>query len=277
MSSTSELKELTHENIEDVICCPGGAEVRQKDFCCDISPVLEWKEDMLESGMEGLVLYQEGEPIGFAEYMPVENAPYPIEGDDIAVIMCFHWYSNQERDEDEHHTTEKYILKAVIEEIRSGFKGATTLAWDHPVHFPIDMFEELGFSEIDSEEYISLMWLPLDKEAERPSIIGPNFEPSDMSNSGKLSVECGYSRRCPYSLHDYHKVKTIISDMDTDDDRIVFKAYKIDTRKDAINISKSPWTWDWLFLNGREVDHMKKDKNELNKMIIQELENLESM
>ncbi len=266
-----ELRRITSENVSDVICCPGGLEVEHTDFSCDISPVLKWRRELLKHGMEGIVLYQEGKPTGFIEYMPVEKAPYPIEGENLAVIMCFHWASRGQ--DDEHQTVEKELLEAAIDKMKSDFEGAAAIAWDHPVHFTIKMFEDVGFSEVDSQDYISLMWMPFDPKGKKPELLGPNFEPEDLLEKGRLTVELGYSNRCPYSINDHEKVKKAVSELD--DDRIVFRAHRIDTKKEAVKFSKRGWDWNWLFLNGEEIEHMRKSKEELKHLIVKELEELD--
>jgi len=266
-----ELKRINSENVAEVICCPGGLEVEHKGFKCDISPVLKWRKEMLESGMGGFILYQKGKPTGFIEYMPVENAPYPIDGEKIAVIMCFHWASRG--DDDEHHTVEKELLRTVVEEMKSEFEGAAALAWDHPIHFPIKMFEDVGFSEVSSQDYISLIWMPFDSKVKKPELLGPNFESEDLSEEGKLAVELGYSNRCPYSINDHEKVKEAVRELD--DERIVFRPHRMDTKKEAVEFSKYAWNWNWLFLNGEEIEHMRKSKEELIEIIKNKLEKLD--
>ena len=266
-----EVKRMTSENIADVICCPGGLEVRHTDFCCDISLALRWRKEMLKYGMEGLILYQKGEPTGFIEYMPIENAPYPLKGVNLAVIMCFHWASQE--DDDEHHQIESKLLERAIKEMRNDFEGAAALAWDHPVHFPIKMFEDVGFSEVSSQDYISLMWIPFDSTGKKPELLGPNFEPEDLSEEGELAVELGYSNRCPYSINDHEKMKDAVRELE--DDRIVFRPHRIDTKEEAVEFSKHAWNWNWLFLNGEEIEHMRKSKEELKEILKIELEKLD--
>ncbi len=262
---------LTSKNLDNIICCPGGVEVEGKSFCGDISRTLRWREEMFKLGMEGYLIY-DGETVGFLEYMPAETAPYPIDAPGSAVIMCFHYKSPESAKDVEHHDMEKHLLRSAVKKIKSNFNGVAALAWDHPVHFPVDMFREIGFSEVRSQDYIYLMWYSFDSDVEEPKMIGPNFEPSDTSEEKRLSVECGYSNRCPYSIHDYNKVKRAI--LELDDEQVVFKEYRLDTREEAIEFSKEPWTWDWLFLNGDEIDHMRKNKEELKAIIVEKLEEI---
>lgn len=265
-----ETVSITPKNISDIICCPGGLEVKEQHLHGDISKSVIWRKEMIKKGLEGLIFYEGNLPVGFIEYMPSNEAPMPIKATGQAVIMCFHWTSPGEKNNKKHLNMEKSILNSALNNIKKDFEGVVSLAWDHPVHFPIEMFEELGFYQVRKDDYLSLMWLPLNEDAKKPRILGPNLEPDDLSSKGKLAVECGYSNRCPYSINDYEKVKEIIKEKD--DERIVFNEYRIDTKEEAVKFSKSPWNWDWLFLNGIEVFHMKKNKEELKEMITDKLE-----
>ncbi|MBS3781462.1 MAG: hypothetical protein KGY66_02905 [Candidatus Thermoplasmatota archaeon] len=246
-----ELKRLSSKNIEDIICCPGGLEVQEKEFLGDLSRTISWREMMVEIGLEGFIFYNEGTPRGFIEYMPAETAPYPIEAPSFAVIMCFHWATLDKEDEEEHHREENEMLNILIKETKHEFKGLAVLAWDHPVHFPVDMFKELGFDVIEKQDYLSLMYLAFDRPSKKPSLLGPNFESRDLSDQGKVAVDVGFSHRCPYSIHHQQKVKRAVKELDTDD--IELKIHEIDTREEAVNYSISPWNWDWVFANGEKV------------------------
>jgi len=143
------------------------------------------------------------------------------------------------------------MLRILIEETEDEFEGLAVLAWDHAVHFPIDMFKELGFEVIEEQDYISLMYLALNGSSKKPSLLGPNFEPRDLSDKGKVAVDVGFSNRCPYSIHHKAKVQKAVDELNLDE--IELNIHKIDTREDAIKYSISPWNWDWVFANGEKV------------------------
>jgi len=159
------------------------------------------------------------------------------------------------------------MLRILIKETEDEFEGLAALAWDHAVHFPIDMFKELGFEVIDKQDYISLMYLELDESSKEPSIFGPNFEPRDHSGEGKVVVDVGFSNRCPYSIHHKTKVKKAVDELNLDE--IELNIYQIDTREDALEYSISPWNWDWVFVNGEKVPVHKLKVEEI-KDVIQE-------
>lgn len=263
-----EIEKITKENIGDIICCPDGLEVRDKNFSCDLSPVLKWKKEMFEYGMNGLVLYQEGEATGFVEYMPVEKAPYPIEGKNFGVIMCFHWVSKE--DSEDHLKLEKELLKAAMEEMKKEFNGAAALAWDNPEHFPIDLFKDVGYSKVSFNDHIYLMWKPFDSTDETPEFIETSFQPEDLSKKGKLAIELGYSNRCPYSIRDREKVEDAVSRLN--DERIIFHSYEIDRKEKAGKFLRGDW--NWLYLNGAKIDHMWKSREDLEDIVKKKLERL---
>lgn len=251
MVLNNELKQLKYDNIEDNICCPGGLEVQGKEFLGDLSKTISWREMMVDLGLEGFIVYKDGTPRGFIEYMPAERAPIPIEAPSSAVIMCFHWAALDENDEEEHHREEKKMINVLIEKIKEDYNGLAVLAWDHNVHFPIDMFKELGFKVVEKHDYISLMYLAFDGVSKDLSLLGPNFEPRDLSDEGKVAVDVGFSHRCPYSIHHKTKVQKAVDELNLDE--VELKIHKIDTRKEAVKYSISPWNWDWVFANGEKV------------------------
>ena len=135
-------RSLTEENVAQINCCPGGLEVQGKGLKGDLRRTITWRRDMLRQGMTGIVSYHDGVPRGFAEYMPAETAPFPIEAPGAVVLMCYHWEPIAKEDQEEHLAQEKRLVKLVETEARESFTGLATLGWDNPVHFPIQMLEE---------------------------------------------------------------------------------------------------------------------------------------
>jgi len=267
MTTHSEKTQLSLKNIEDIICCPGGLEVQDKEFLGDLSKTISWREMMVKLGLDGFIVYKNKTPRGFIEYMPAETAPIPIEAPGSAVIMCFHWATSDEDDEEEHHREEKKMVNLLIEETKDHYNGLAVLGWDHDVHFPIDMFKELGFKIIEKQDHISLMYIAFGGSSKNISLMGPNFEPRDLSDEGKVAVDVGFSHRCPYSIHHKTKVKKAVGELNLDE--VELKINKIDNREEAVEYSISSWNWDWVFINGEKVPVHKLEVEEI-KDIIQE-------
>lgn len=153
----------------------------------------------------------------------------------------------------------------MIKDKKDEFKGLCVLAWDNPVHFPREMFEEFGFLEIEKDDYISLMYLPFEEGSEKPSLLGPNFEPLDPSEERRLAVDLGYSNRCPYSIHNKEKVEKAVSEIKKT--KIELNEYRRDDKEEAVRYSISPWNWDWMFVNGEKVPHYKMDLEEVKDLL----------
>ena len=263
---------LTVENVKEIVCCPGGLEVEGQKFKGEIGRTVTWRKEMLKLGMRGFISYRDGLARGFVEYMPAETAPFPIEAPGVAVLMCYHWISANEGDEEEHLAQEKRLIKLVIEEAKGKFTGLATLGWDHPIHFPIAMLEELGFQQVERTDYIALMWLPLKEGAPRPRMAPAQFEPRELSSQGILAIESAWSSRCPYSIHHATRIEEAIAGIPKEErGRISHFPHLIDTHKDALRWSRSPWDWDWLFLNGEEVAIHELKGEELQGLIAEKI------
>lgn len=260
---------LTENNVDDVICCPGGLEVKNKDMKGDIYETVLWRKRMLNNGMSGYIFYKGETPNGFIEYIPAESSPFPIKAPGSAVLMCFHWASTEE---EPHLETEKEMIEMVIEDIYENFDGLVAFGWENPEHFPIEMLEELGFEPIESEKLTKLMWLPLKDGASRPYILDMGIDVEDRSDDGKLNIVSTYSHRCPYSIQNGVKVKEVIQEID--DDRIEFTQHTIDTHEEAIEWAEDPGNWEYLMINGEEVNIFDKSSDEIKKIIEEKLSEL---
>ncbi len=202
--------------------------------------------------MRGIVAYAEGVPRGFAEYMPAEVAPVPIEAPEGAILMCYHWAGTTDEDP-EHLGHERELIERVIDETRGRFTGLATQGWDTPTHFPIPFLEELGFHEIVRHERIALMWLPYRKGAVAPTLAPAAHAPEDLSSGGLLAIEAAFSARCPYSLDFEARLKAAVSEHPLAE-RIRPTIHRIDTREDAFTYAVPPWDWSWVRFNGEPVD-----------------------
>lgn len=268
-------QKLTQSTLGDIVCCPGGLEIKGQKIKGEIEQTLTWREKMLKLGMKGFVSYQDGVPRGFIEYMPAQTAPFPIEASGSAVLMCYHWVLKNKVDEEEHLAQEKRLIQLVIEEAKDRFSGIATLGWDHPTHFPIRLLEELGFQQLERYDYIALMWLLLKEKVPRPKMAPPRFKPQDLSSKGLLAVEFAWSSRCPYSIHNVARLEQIICEI-PGKERIRTFLHRIDTHNEAIRWSISPWDWAWLFLNGGKVlIHEFPEPDEVKRLIEEKISKLQ--
>jgi hypothetical protein len=259
---------LTEENVADTNCCPGGLEVQGKMLTGDITRTLMWRQEMLKQGMKGVVSYHNGVARGFAEYMPAERAPFPIEAPGGGVLMCYHWEPLGKGDQKEHLDQEKRLINLVVAEVRESFTGLATLGWDNAVHFPVVLLEELGFQQLERCGDIALMWLQLKEGAPQPQLAPTTLVPQDLSSQGLLAIESAWSSRCPYSIHNAAKLEQVIARLSEDNrTRIRHFSRSIDTHEDAVRWTIVPWNWEWAFVNGEEVLISHLGSDELERLI----------
>ncbi len=242
---------LDAKRLSDVACCPGGLELKGKRFRGDLAETSEWRRRMIELGMCGLVAYDGDGPRGFAEYMPAEVAPVPIDAPGAAILMCYHW-AGTDAEDPVHLAMERELIGRVIEETRQRFTGLVTQGWDAPTHFPIPFLEELGFREVARSEPIALMWNRYRTDAREPTLAPAAYTPRDLSTEGLLAIDAAFSARCPHSLDTEAHLKETISEHPLED-RIRAALRRIDTREDAFAYAVEPFDWAWVFFNGEGV------------------------
>jgi len=242
---------LDTKRLSDVACCPGGLELKGKRFRGDLTETSAWRRRMIELGMRGVVAYDEDGPRGFAEYMPAEAAPVPIDAPGAAVLMCYHW-AGTDAEDPEHLAMERRLVGRVIEETYLRFTGLVTQGWEAPTHFPIPFLEDLGFHEVARSEPIALMWNPYRTDAESPNLVPVSYVPRDLSGEGLLAIDAAFSARCPYSLDTEAHLRETVSAHPLKE-RVRMDLYRIDTRQDAFACAVAPFDWAWVFFNGEAI------------------------
>lgn len=275
MIGRAEDRRLITQNVKDIVCCPGGLEVKDQLLKGDLEQTVIWRKEMLKLGMTGFVSYLEGLARGFIEYMPTEVAPFPIEVARGAVLMCYHWEPVDPDDEEEHLTQEKRLIQLVIDDANGKFSGLATLGWDNPSHFPITFLKELGFEEIEKSGEIRLMWLPLE-EGVSPAKMGPTqFKPQNLFSKGLLAIESAWSSRCPYSIHNAARLEQVIADLPKKArESVRHLPHRIDTHEEAMKYSIFPRNWEWVFLNGEEIPIFDLPSDKLRQRILDGVEKL---
>ncbi len=258
-------RRLTKSTLADVVCLPGGLELVGKELIGDIEQVAAWRQQMLDEGLQGVIVYSDESPRGFAEFMPAAVSPTPIMARGAAVLLCYHWAGTTAEDP-QHLSQERKLVQAAVRAAqRAGFSGMATLGWDHPTHFPVSLLEGLGFREIAREEPLALMWKPFQKGVPTPSLAQVSYKPVDLSALGVLSVEASYSTRCPYSIHHTARLERAL-DEHPKRSSIRYTFHEIDTREQALTVRASPCDWWWVRFNGEEID-FSLSREQLNEEI----------
>jgi len=243
---------LDEKTVADIVCCPGGLEVSGKAFRGDLSETVAWRKRLIGLGMNGIVAYDADGPRGFAEVMPAETAPLPIEAPGSAALMCYHWAGTAAEDP-EHLAMERELVERAIGATRDEFDGLVTQGWDVPTHFPIPFLEDLGFIEVARHGFVALMWRPFAEGAVTPSYPAASYAPRDLSSDSLLAIDAAFTARCPYSLSSEARLSEAVAEHSLRE-QIRLTLHRIDTREDAMALAVPPFDWAWVFFNGDEVE-----------------------
>lgn len=243
---------LNVETLGEVVCCPGGLEVSGKSLGGDHTEVLRWRQRMIADGLEGVIVYDDGKPRGFAEFMPAETAPLAIDAPGAAVLMCYHWVGSAP-DDPEHLAREKDLIRQVFRLTEDRFTGLVTHGWVHASHFPMRLLRDLGFRAVERQGEVTLMWRPMSTGSAEPRFAPVRYTPVDRTRDGVLAIDAAFSARCPYSLHFEQRLQETIARHPLRH-AIELTLHRIDTREQAMALAGPSCDWTWLFFNGEPVD-----------------------
>ncbi len=245
-----ELVKLTHDNIEhEHICC---AIANNKDI--QVMSKKKWLNERLDEGLVFLKCDVRGKC--FIEYIPAEYAWAPIEASGYMYIDCL-WVSGQFKG---HGYSNILLDKCIEDSKKKGKIGLVILSSKKKTGFLSDprYMKHKGFETADTANpYFELMYLPFDKNANKPRFNNRVHEHADMPNGFVLY----YTNQCPFTA----KYVPLIENM-ARARGIEFHAIKIQSKEKAQN-APSPFTTFSLFHNGEFVTHEILSEKKFEKML----------
>lgn len=249
-----EFIRLTHDNIDqEHICC---AISDNKDI--QVISKKSWLKERLDEGLVFLKCNVRGKC--FIEYIPAEYAWAPIEADGYMYIDCL-WVSGQFKG----HGYSNLLLNECIKDSKSkGKKGLVILSSKKKEGFLSDpkYMKYKRFETVDtSAPYFELMYLPFEKNAEKPrfshSVKEANLQ--DMQNGFTLY----FTSQCPFTAKYIPLLKKTAELRNID-----FKTVHIKTSEDAQK-APTPFTTFSLFYNGKFVTHEILSEKKFEKILIE--------
>lgn len=216
-----EIRELDEKTMDVYLCC--GTQPDEEKLAGE-EQKLRWTRRMLDKGLGAKIAFCDGWPAGFINYVPIEVAPAPVEGDDILFAMCIHVNDADDKRSVNHEG--KGVGRALVNAVETyartqGFSGIATLALDAD-HMPASFWGKMGYELIDRAGVICLMWKPLD-DGVPPRLWKGNFQPA-FGGESCVHVDVLYCSFCSFHGH----IKDIASDYS---DRVVLHEHIIDDRE----------------------------------------------
>lgn len=245
-----ELITITHDNLEqEHICC---AIANNKDI--QVMSKKKWLNERLDDGLVFLKCNVRGKC--FIEYIPAEYAWTPIEAGGYMYIDCL-WVSGQLKG----HGYSSLLLEQCIEDSKAkGKKGLVILSSKKKMGFLADSkyLKYKGFETADmASPYFELMYLPFDKDTDKPCFRKTVKEYQGISNGFVLY----YTNQCPFTA----KYVPLLEKM-ANERNVAFQTVHIRTKEDAQN-APTPFTTFSLFYNGEFVTHEILSEKKFEKIL----------
>lgn len=231
-----EYIKLTLDNLEkEHICC---AISNNKDI--QVASKKAWLEQRIKDGLVFLKSTERGKC--FIEYIPAENAWFPIEANGYMHVNCF-WVSGSFKG----HGYANDLLNACISDAKAqGKHGITVISSPKKIPFLSDpkYLAYKGFKVADTAKpNFTLTYLPFDENAPVPKFKNSVKQP----HVDKQGFVVYYTHGCPFTA----KYVPIV-EQTAKDKGIPFESVLLDSKEKAQNAPMA-WTNYAVFYNGEYI------------------------
>jgi hypothetical protein len=179
-----------------------------------------WFKKRSKEGLKIKILKNEGKPFAFIEYVPVEYAWRPVDGENYMFIHCMYTNSNKEKGKG---YASKLIETCEAEAKEKRMNGVAVMTSKGSWITDRRIFEKQGYEEIEKQDRFELLVKQFNSNAPRPKLI--NWQ----ANISKLKGwQLLYSDQCPW----HQKAVVVIKEI-TKENGIDIKIQKIETAAQA--------------------------------------------
>lgn len=188
-----EIKLASRGNINDLYttCCPPEPKYIQ---AFNKSTELFFKKE--RKGWIGLVAYDEGKPVGRAEFYPLEESFAQISGDNLYFMPCINILKD--------HRKKGYGRKIMEELLKATSDRKGVVTWTVAEGWmPKEFFEKMGF-EVASKMGPVLLLLYKHQPDAKAKMSKPKFTPNNKPD--KVSIDVVWSHSCPYMIVNYDQL-----------------------------------------------------------------------
>lgn len=156
-----------------------------------------WLDAMFSKGLRGWIAFDNGKPAGYVEYLPIEEAPFPVVGENAAFLTCL-WVLPTA----EHLGVGGSLLAACVGDSP---RGVATIA-HRGQRKPAEFYEHFGFRRIDEHDGAILM-LNGDPRVQLQRTFYRAHEDAD-----RLRVDVLFNPECPWSTRTAERVISLVKD-----------------------------------------------------------------
>lgn len=197
----TEIEDLTSENLFYVARCTHLEEDEETAWAAQVRGV--WLTSLMAKGLRGKVAYKGKNPVGFIQYLPLEQSPIDVGGQELTVIPCLvstvkgQGYG-------------RALIEAAEEDARRTRRGVVIPAFDHDFWFmPASYFQRLGYEEADRRKSYVILWKAL-APVDPPFIIRRNYQ--FVPEPRKVVVDLFWNRWCKTSIIEAQRVREVCAE-----------------------------------------------------------------
>lgn len=255
---THQILPLTVERLDDYLkpCWVPGEELEE-----GARLKKELLREQLAEGFVGRLLYVEGAPVGLAEALPLEIAPFKLEGRDTAVLHCV-WVKPDWQGRGYGRELVEEILQAVAP------RALAVFGFDYAGFMPADFFLHLGFSELEERDNIKLLYRRPEAAdpAEPPRVRWLERSYRPLRRSGVLVVEVFVDHHCPYAHLIAQRVLSAAREVDPE--RLEIVVHDVSRRAETLRLGKSLG----VFAEGEELFFGPLPRDQIVELLRERLE-----
>jgi len=244
-----EIKPISSDNVSDLyaLCTPPKEEYKKASQ--ESADFFLHKQKV---GWQGLVLYEDQNPVGRVEFHPLEEAFYAISGDNLYFIPCF-WIKPEYEKKGYGKRLMEEVLKMTLN--RKGVATVTASGW-----MPQEFFLKFGFEKIQEKGTVQLLLRKNQKDASC-YWFGPSFAPQNQK--GRINVDVVYNLSCPYIVANW---RNLIRKAKEITDKLELNIYQQKDRKDLERYGEAN-----IYIDGEAPFYGPASEEEIEKIIKEHL------
>jgi len=222
-----------------------------------------WLKWMMRRGLSGLVAYEGKTPVGFFEFIPIEEAPDRIQGKDLIYIICgmVHLWDRPERKRYTGRGIGRMLIERIERVAKRRAKGVVAWGYDWDSwYMPAGFFRHLGYEEVDREGKRVLL-LKRFKRVEPPRFIRKDFEFTPIK--GKVVIDIFSSEQCPFFISLVSKWQQVVKGMGK---RYFIRIHQLRTNRDFIKFGRGMS----ILINGRPIPLGPMSSERIKEILLKE-------
>jgi GNAT superfamily N-acetyltransferase len=244
-----EIKTISSDNVSDLyaLCTPPKEEYQKAS-----KESVDFFLEKQKVGWQGLVLNEDQNPVGRAEFHPLEESFNAISGDNLYFIPCF-WIKPEYEKKGYGKKLMEELLKMTRD--RKGVVTVTASNW-----MPQEFFLKFGFEKIQEKGTVQLLLRKNQKDASC-YWFGPSFAPQNQKD--RINVDVVYNLSCPYIVANW---RNLIRKAKEITDKLELNIYQQKDRKDLERYGEAN-----IYIDGEAPFYGPASEEEIEKLIKEHL------